>query len=730
VTSTSPVRPRYLVLGGGAVVAEFYLPALSALGWLPDVWVADPSKPSLDRLTAICPDLNVVQVDFRAALDGAQELGIQAVIVALPNVLHEEAVALALERGLDVLCEKPLALTEAACARLAVLAEKNNRILAVGMTRRFLPSTRTIQQVIDAGWVGDVASVELEDGHNFAWSSESGAYGRPDNAGVVANIGVHALDLVEHLFGALTPVAYIDDWRGGVEVNATFTLATATGTPVRLQFSYTRSLENGIRVRGTRGEVWQDPQTGDVQYRDACGALTASVAASQPFRFGEWPRTIEGAIREEFSDFNEAITNRRPASATARDAARTAALIDWAYSHHTPGRLESLQTTHQPPRLAPGRIVITGGTGFVGGHLLEALTDQGHRDLVVPIRSYQRSANAWRYPVQLRRADLLDPSSLRELMAGARHVFHLAFGRDGANAARVTVEGTRNVVEAAIDAGAESVVVVSTTALFGDPGGPLPVDETSPYDHQGRDYPKNKIEAERWTLARARRESNTRIVVVNPSCVYGPEGRAYVEMPARLLKEGTFCWIENGRGIVNYVYVGNLVEAMLLAAVQQDAHGERFIVSDGSTTWREFYTELFGDDVSNLPSYTRAELESFARARTPSLRDVARTVVQSGDLWRMVGANPGLATTKAILERVTPGLYKRVKNTRHRLPHAQASPADAWAPPPLMLDDMFGVTTTHISSAKARRSLGWNPRIDLAAGQKASREWLAVLKLI
>jgi nucleoside-diphosphate-sugar epimerase len=47
-----------------------------------------------------------------------------------------------------------------------------------------------------------------------------------------------------------------------------------------------------------------------------------------------------------------------------------------------------------------------------------------------------------------------------------------------------------------------------------------------------------------------------------------------------------------------------------------------------------------------------------------------------------------------------------------------------------MLDDMFGVTTTHISSAKARRSLGWNPRIDLAAGQKASREWLAALKLI
>jgi predicted dehydrogenase/nucleoside-diphosphate-sugar epimerase len=729
--STPPVRPRYLILGGGAVVAEFYLPALSALGWLQEVWVADPSKPSLDRLSAICPDLNVVQVDFRAALDGAQELGIQAVIVALPNALHEQAVALAVERGLDVLCEKPLALTEAACTRLATLAEKNNRILAVGMTRRFLPSTRAIQQVIDAGWVGDVTSVELEDGHNFAWSSESGAYGRPDNAGVVANIGVHALDLVEHLFGTLTPVAYTDDWRGGVEVNATFTLATTSGTPVRLLFSYTRSLENGIRVRGTRGEVWQDPQTGDVQYRNTCGALTASVTASQPYRFGDWPRTVEGAIREEFSDFNDAITRRRAACATARDAARTAALIDWAYSQHTTADIEHLQATYQPsPRLAPGRIVITGGTGFVGGHLLEALTDQGHRDLVVPIRSYHRSANAWRYPVQLRRADLLDPSSLRELMAGARHVFHLAFGRDGANAARVTVEGTKNVVEAAIDAGAESVIVVSTTALFGDPGGPTPVDETFPYDHQGRDYPKTKIEAERWTLARARRESKTRIVVVNPSCVYGPEGRTYVEMPARLLKEGTFCWIEDGRGIVNYVYVGNLVEAMLLAAVQPDAHGERFIVSDGSTTWREFYTKLFGEDVSNLPSYTRADLESFARARTPSLRDVARTVVQSGDLWRMVGANPGLATTKSILERVTPGLYKRVKDTRHRPPQTPAAPTGALAHPPILLDDLFGATTTHVSSAKARRSLGWNPRVDLAAGQKASREWLATLKLI
>ena len=731
--TTAARELKYLVLGGGAVVAEFYLPALSGLGWLNDVWVADPSGQALDRLTADYPDLKLLQMDFRAALDNARESGIQAVIVALPNALHEAAVTMALGCGFDVLCEKPLAMTEPACRRLAEAADRSGRVLAVGMTRRFLPSTTALRHVLDAGWIGEVMSVELEDGHNFAWSSESGAYGRPDNAGVLANIGVHALDLVEHCCGPLTPIRYTDDWRGGVEANATFELETRRCAPVRLKFSYTHPLSNGLRIRGTRGELWLPSETSIVRYRETQKDLYADVSVGEPSSQSNWSATLLTAIRDEFSDFRDSIVSRRPPCATAHDAARTAALIDWAYAGHSLGHLTTLRAINSGrPRLDAGRMVVTGGTGFVGGHLLEALADQGHADLIVPVRSYQRSANVWRVPAQLQRADLLDPASLRRLMSGARYVFHLAYGSGGDHATRVTIDGTRNVVEAAIEASVECVVVLSTTAVFGDPGGSRLVDESFPNAPPNREYETSKAEAERQTLARAKQETRTRIVVVNPACVYGPGGKTFTEMPARLLRDGGFCWIEEGRGIVNYVYVANLVDAILLAAANKTAHGERFIVSDGSTTWREFYTELFGAEVATLASYTRADLVRLERESRPSLRDVARTVVQSDRLWPMVAQNPQLATTKAILEKMTPSLYRRVKGvarTQNSVREAVA-PAPERGRPPVFLGDLFGASSTRLTAAKAHHVLGWNSRIDFKAGQKASRAWLAELGLL
>jgi nucleoside-diphosphate-sugar epimerase/predicted dehydrogenase len=722
---------KYLVLGGGAVVAEFYLPAFSALGWLDDVWVADPSTEALDRLRKSYPELKGLELDFRAALDRGRDRGIQAAIIALPNALHEAAVIHALDCGFDVLCEKPLALTEPACRQLADHAARSGRVVGVGMTRRFLPSTKILRGILDAGWLGQLTSIELQDGHNFAWSSESGAYGRVDNAGVLANIGVHALDLIESLCGPLTPANYTDDWRGGVEANATFDLETSRGAPVHLKFSYTHALASGLRIRGARGEIWHAAEATTVRYHDAERNLFADVSASPSEADRPWPAIFQSAMRDEFVDFRDAIVTRRPPLATPEQAARTAALIDWAYSQHSAQRLAAFGVSSTRPRLEAGRVVITGGTGFVGGHLIEALAAEGHHDLVVPVRTYQRSANCWRFPVQLQRADLLDPASVRQVLNGARYVFHLAYGRDGENAARVTVEGTRNVLEAAIDVGAECAVVLSTTAVFGDPGGSRTVDESFPYDPPPREYERTKAEAERVALDIARRRTGTRIVVVNPACIYGPGGRTFTELPARLLRDGEFCWIEDGRGVVNYVYVANLVDAILRATVHVDARGERFIVSDGCATWREFFTELLGSAVRDLPSYTQAELARLDRQRRPSLRDVARTVVQSDKLWPMVSQNPQLATTKAILEKMTPGLYQRVKGARATGRTLAAGVAHT-APglPPLFLGDLFGVLSTRLTSAKAQRVLGWKPQVDLPTGQRASRRWLEEMNLL
>src|SRR5262249_14975559 len=158
----------------------------------------------------------------------------------------------------------------------------------------------------------------------------------------------------------------------------------------------------------------------------------------------------------------------------------------------------------------------------------------------VPIRRINTCAEVSRFPVSLKHVDLLDAKKVREAVEGARWVFHLARGTDDIND-RVTVDGTRNVVEAAIAARCEAVVVVSTMYVFGDAIGTL--DETSPYQPKGGPYGIQKASMERWCLARSATSLPTRLVVLNPSCVFGPRGGAYTSLPRRLATDGAFCWV-------------------------------------------------------------------------------------------------------------------------------------------------------------------------------------------
>ena len=286
---------------------------------------------------------------------------------------------------------------------------------------------------------------------------------------------------------------------------------------------------------------------------------------------------------------------------------------------------------------------------------------------------------------------------------------------------------SRHVVDAAIAAGAEAVVVVSTTALFGDPGGE--VDESSAYA-PGNEYERLKADAEKWALSRAATSGATRVAVVNSACVYGPQGRMFTEMPARFLRDGVFCWIEDGRGLINYVYVRNLVDALILAAAREDAHGNRFIACDGTTTWREFFTGLLGPDLAGVRSFTRAELEELASQHTPGWRELGKAVVGNPELWRVIRGNPRLSRLKSMARSALPTFSDRVRTSRDRAPRPAANGSHAAPPPPPWMAELYGPIATRLRSDKARRILEWTPEIDLDAGLGMSREWLQQIGLL
>jgi nucleoside-diphosphate-sugar epimerase len=272
--------------------------------------------------------------------------------------------------------------------------------------------------------------------------------------------------------------------------------------------------------------------------------------------------------------------------------------------------------------------------------------------------------------------------------------------------------------------------------VFGQPA--AVVDETWPYHPVGGAYGTSKALMERWCLHRAQ-GSGTRVVVLCPSCVYGPAGEAYTRLPVRLFRDGGLCWIDEGRGAANYTYVENLVDAMLAGATCAEAHGRRFIVNDGTCTWRHFLGELLGAGAEQMSSYSARELRQLHRRRhRPNLADIARIALSE---QRVRTALRESRVGEAVLwgaEHATPGVMARMRRGWRSTPTRTPSPSPVSthrAPrasdhvsrglPPVWLPDLFGSATTVFRSDVARGVLGWTPRVGLEDGMRSTRAWLA-----
>lgn len=240
------------------------------------------------------------------------------------------------------------------------------------------------------------------------------------------------------------------------------------------------------------------------------------------------------------------------------------------------------------------KIVVTGGSGFVGGALITALAGQGHvvTGLARSEAAAARIASLGAEPV---RAGLDDPARLKIAFAGADVVHHCAADLsqwgDIRAVAKVNVEGTRAVIEAARAVGVRRVVHVSTEAvLIG--GRPLvQADETWPLPRRPLGlYPTTKGAAE--TIARALNGQGIEVVVVRPRLIWGKGDTHVLPALAAAARGGALPLIGGGRHLTSTCHVRNVVEGMILAA-ERGQPGEVYFLTDGAPVeMRAFITQL------------------------------------------------------------------------------------------------------------------------------------------
>ncbi len=316
------------------------------------------------------------------------------------------------------------------------------------------------------------------------------------------------------------------------------------------------------------------------------------------------------------------------------------------------------------------RLLVTGGTGFIGSHLAEEGRRRGAEVVVLGLTDRpEERANAellTRMGAEVLSGSITDAELCRRAARGATHVFHLAVAmREGGKSDQffesINLDGTRHLLEAASVQRVERFVYCSTIGIYGHraPG----ITREDSLLAPGNIYERTKVSAERLVREFAE-QCGLRAVVLRPADVYGPRDQRLLKL-FKGVSRGRFPLFGSGEGRRHMVYVDDVVSAFFKACERDEALGEGLIVAGPrACTLRELLDEI-----------TRATGSKRYGVRLP--------------LAPMLGLAALVEDVCARL-KIDPPIYRRRMDFFH--------------------------SDSEFDTSRARRVLGWEPKVGLREG--------------
>ena len=320
-------------------------------------------------------------------------------------------------------------------------------------------------------------------------------------------------------------------------------------------------------------------------------------------------------------------------------------------------------------------ILVTGGNGFVGRHVISALQERGDavRVLALPVED-----TGWlrRRGVAVYRGDIREPGSLTRVVQGADAVLHLAammdVRRPRADYQAVNVTGTENIARAAFTADVRRFVHMSSSSVYGVALG-RPADESFPLAPFPDPYPITKAASDR-VVQRMIADDHLPAVIIRPDQIFGPGDYLHFGRMADRLRSGRGIVVGPGDNAMPLVYVTDVVRALLLALDHDHAVSQTYNITNDHPLTQQQLLRAIAQDIGASP---------------PRIHIPYRALYAAG----------------YIAERLA-----MVAPSRTRPPITRLGVA------------FFGTDNRH-SIQKARSELGYSPQVDLREGLRITAMW-------
>ena len=311
---------RLAILGCGAV-AKQHLDAAATLSHVKPVAFCDTV---IERADAMAAAAGVRSYSDYTELLANEEL--DGAVVCSPPSVHKEMVLACLDRGVPVLCEKPLADSAKSAAEMVQASDDTNVLLMTAFVHRFTDLTRETRKVIDTGELGTILLAEFSMIMHMDLSVDWHGSKTVAGGGVFADSGVHLVDLVRYLFGEITSVTgSFSTFFPNIDVEDTGAMLIRTEDGplccISMSFAAPHGLQEHFRVFGTEGVLTGKLFEG-VKYRLRDDADWTHIPAKDHL----------GAFVVQLDHFIKCVRGESKPVVNAEDGWRATAVIEAAYN--------------------------------------------------------------------------------------------------------------------------------------------------------------------------------------------------------------------------------------------------------------------------------------------------------------------------------------------------------------------------------------------------------------